>query len=223
MIERLPGEGWLVLIGGGEFSFGDTEAVDHEWLERTPDGPIAFVPTASGSVDYGRHFADYLRDAFEREVENVPIYRGRDAKRGKNLERLASAAAVYIGGGIADQFLEVFHDSPAAEALQQRFVNGGMVVAIAAAAQTFGRLTRSLRGQDVLPGLCWLPKTAIETNFDPAHDRRLRQLLESPGVEQGLALSAGSSISFGPDGAVHVSGSVFTLASADGELQAIDG
>jgi hypothetical protein len=45
--------GWLALLGGGEFTFGETEEVDRAWLERCPAGPIGFVPAASGSIDCG--------------------------------------------------------------------------------------------------------------------------------------------------------------------------
>ena len=63
-VRRLPGKGWLVLIGGGEFSFGETLGVDQVWLEKVPEGPIGFLPTASGSTDYGHHFAEYLSASF---------------------------------------------------------------------------------------------------------------------------------------------------------------
>ncbi len=43
-----------------------------------------------------------------------------------------------------------------------------------------------------MTGLGWLPGTVIETNFSPAHDRRLRELLEAPGIDVGLGIAAGS-------------------------------
>ncbi len=218
---RLAGSGWLVLIGGGEFSFGETEEVDRAWLARVPPGPIAFLPTASGSADYGHHFANYLQQIFGRIAFTVPIYHPRDAKRGKNCERIRSAAAVYLGGGVADEFLATLADSPAAEALLQQLTQGGTVVAQAAAAQALGQVVRGLRRNQVLPGLGFLPGGVVETNFDPAHDRRLRQLRDQPGVSWGVGITAGSSWSLGPDGQTVVVGEVFGLATADGELQLI--
>jgi len=73
------------------------------------------VPTASGSVDYGTHFATYLAERFEREVEVVPVYRGRDARRAKNAERLRSLPAICLGGGVADHFPETLAESPGAD------------------------------------------------------------------------------------------------------------
>ncbi|MEM9553403.1 MAG: Type 1 glutamine amidotransferase-like domain-containing protein [Acidobacteriota bacterium] len=216
---RGPGDGWLALLGGGEFSFGDTESADQAWLARCGDGAIGFLPAASGSTEYGKHFGDYLRATFERDVELLPIYRPRDARRGRNLERIAQVAAVYLGGGVADQLLDALRDSPALEALHVQLARpGGLVVAIAAAAQAAGRRTRDLRGGSILDGFGWLPTAVVEANFDVDHDRRLRRLLAEPGVTWGLGLAAGSAVLLGPDGALEVVGDVWRLDTPDGEL-----
>ncbi len=214
----LPGEGTLALIGGGEFSFGDTALVDGLWEERAEEGPVGFVPAASGSSEYAEHFATYLDAAFERRVEMLPIYRQRDARRGKNAARIGECAAVYIGGGIADQLIEAFTGSPALAALEDRLRTGGVIVAIAAAAQAFGAVTRSLRGDRMIEGFGWLDKTAIEANFDPAHDRRLRRLLEEPGIDRGLGLPAGSALFFRPGGDPSAVGPVLELQGPEADL-----
>lgn len=220
-VERPAGGGWLALIGGGEFSFGETYEADEAWLAKVPlDGAVGFLPTASGSIDYGHHFADYLEGEFHRLCEIVPVYRGRDARRGKNLERIAAAAAVYVGGGVADDLLDTLADSPAVEALLDKLRSGGTVVAIAAATQALGRWVRSLDPRRHLPGLGWLPGGVVEPNFAPDHDRRLRQLLAQPGARWGLGLPAGSALLLGPGGEHEIVGTVFTVDGADGELVA---
>ncbi len=207
-----------MLIGGGEFSFGETEEVDAAWVAKTPPGPVGFLPAASGSTEYGGHFAAYLREAFEREVETVPIYRPRDARRGKNSRRLAGTSAVYIGGGVTDRLLEALRGTPALEALEEKLQSGGVVVAIAAAAQSLGRVARGLRGETVLPGLGWLPDGVVEPNFHPSHDRRLRALLAHPEVSWGLGLPAGSAVLLGPEGELEIVGPVFAVEGEDGDL-----
>jgi cyanophycinase-like exopeptidase len=218
---RLSGSGWLALVGGGEFSFDETLLADRAWLAKAPPGPVGFIPAASGSTDYGEHFADYLAATFEREVETIPIFRLKDARRMRNSERIAECAAVYLGGGISDQLLEALAGTPAADALLAKIAAGGVVAGIAAAAQAAGSAVRSLTGAKVLDGLGWLPETAIDTNFDPAHDRRLRQLLAQPGTRFGLGLPAGSAVLLGPDGAVETVGLAFTLGDADDDLTVI--
>ncbi len=223
LIRRPSGGGWLVLLGGGEFSFGETAEADRAWVVKTEAGPIGFLPTASGSADYGSELAEYFEQVYQRELVTVPIYRERDAKRGKNLRRLEECVAVYLGGGLSDQLLEVLEGSPAAEVLLQRLSSGGVVVAIGAAAHALGTVTPGLGGRDINPGLAWLPGGVVETNFDPAHDRRLRKLLDTPGVSWGLGLPSGSAVLLGPEGAVEVVGTVFLVEGRDGDLQVVTG
>lgn len=222
-LSRIPGAGWIVLIGGGEFSFGETEAVDRAWLEKAPEGAIGFLPAASGSTEYGGHFATYMKEAFDREVETIPVYRARDARRGKNSERIAAAAAVYLGGGVPEHLLDALRETPALSALEEKLTGGGAVVAIAAAAQSLGEVARGLLGAGMLPGLGWLPGGVVEPNFDPAHDRRLRQMLESPGADWGLGLPAGSALLLGPEGEAEIVGTIFAMAGAAGDLEPLQG
>ncbi|HWM94101.1 MAG TPA: Type 1 glutamine amidotransferase-like domain-containing protein [Thermoanaerobaculia bacterium] len=222
-IERIPGEGWLALLGGGEFSYGETFDVDEVWVAKTLPGPIGFIPAASGSNDYAQHFSEYLSEELERELEVIPIYRSRDARRGRNSERIAAVPAVYLGGGVADHLLDALAGSPAAESLTRKIQTGGMVVAIAAAAQAAGCLARSIAPGQTIPGLGWLPEGVIEPNFDPGHDRRLRKLLDLPGVRWGLGIPAESAVLLGPGGAVEVVGNAFYLEGSNGEMEVLEG
>ncbi|HEX7186431.1 MAG TPA: Type 1 glutamine amidotransferase-like domain-containing protein [Thermoanaerobaculia bacterium] len=218
---RIPGNGWLALLGGGEFSFGDTIDADYAWMDRTAPGPIGFIPAASGSDDYPRHFATYMREQFERELEVIPIYRSRDGRRGRNSERIAAVPAVYIGGGVADHLMEAIAGTPAAEALAGKLRDGGMVVAIAAAAQAAGRVARSFAPGRLIPGFGWLPDGVVEPNFDPDHDRRLRKLLAAEGVRWGLGIPAESAVLLGPDGVMEVVGTAFRVEGASGDLEVL--
>lgn len=218
---RLPGEGWLVLIGGGEFSFEETEEADVAWLGKTL-GDVGFVPAAAGSEDYAKHFTVYLDEYFARRVVTLPIYRGRDARRAKNAERIAAVDNIYVGGGVQDHLLDTLHETPCAEALIQKLRSGGTVVAIAAAAQSLGQVARSLFGGAIVPGLGWLLGGVVEPNFEPTHDRRLRQMLAAPRVRWGVGISSGGAVLLGPAGEVEVVGEVWRLDSADGELVPMD-
>jgi cyanophycinase-like exopeptidase len=190
-------------------------------MEKAPPGPVGFIPAASGSNDYPRHFAAYLKEKFDREVETIPIYRERDGRRGRNSERIREVAAVYLGGGVTDHLLEAILDTPAAEALARKLTDGGVVVAIAAAAQCAGKLARSIFRGDLIPAFGWLPDGVVEPNFDPAHDRRLRKMLVGEGVEYGLGIPSGSAVLMGPDGVVEVVGTVFRVAGAEGDIEVL--
>jgi cyanophycinase-like exopeptidase len=224
-MRRIPGRGWLALLGGGEFSFEETLDPDRAWVAKLAasalPGPVGFLPAASGSDDYGRHFTVYLDEYFRLAVEVVPVYRERDGRRGRNAERIRAAGAVYLGGGVADHLLSAVRDTPVAEALAGKLAEGGVVVAIAAAAQCAGAVARSIVRGEAIPGLGWLPETAVEPNFDPGHDRRLRKMLTAPGVRDGLGIPFGSALLLGPDGAVETVGPIFRLEGTDGDLEVL--
>lgn len=216
---RIPGRGWLALLGGGEFTFGDTVDADFAWIEKTAPGPVGFIPAASGSDDYARHFAEYMREQFDRELEVIPIYRSRDGRRGRNAERIDAVPAVYLGGGVTDHLLDAIVGTPAAEALARKLREGGVVAAIAAAAQAAGRVARSIAPGRTVPGFGWLPEGVVETNFDPGHDRRLRKLLGAEGVRWALGIPAESAVLLGPDGALEVVGEAFRVVGTDEDLE----
>lgn len=222
MAEAAGAQGWLALVGGGEFSYDETLDADRAWVEKLPPGPIGFIPAAAGSSDYPRHFGEYMGEAFGREVEIIPIYRSRDGRRGRNSERIRDVAAVYLGGGVPDHLLEAIQETPAADALAAKIRDGGMVVAIAAAAQAAGRLARSIFRGELIPGFGWLPEGVVEPNFEPDHDRRLRKMVAAPGVRWGLGIPAGSAVLFGPGGVLEVVGTIFRLRDADGDLEVLE-
>ena len=219
VFQRPLGDGWLALIGGGEFTFGETGEADRGWVEKLPPGALGFLPVASGSTEYCDHFATYMADELDREVKVVPIYRRRDAKRAKNIERIEAVSGVYLGGGVTDFILEAMRETPAEAALRRKLANGGAVIAIAAAAQALGIAARSLMTRDSVDGLAWLAGGVIEPNFDPGFDRRLRELMDWPGVEWGLGLPAGSALLLGPEGEVETIGMSFMLTDAEGDLE----
>lgn len=187
----------LALIGGGEFSFGDTREIDEALLARMPRErrTVAFLPTASGSAEYATHLGEYLRTIDPSvSVVNVPVYRGRDSRRQKNLNAILSAGMVYLGGGVASNLLNTIRESATDIAMRDAAANGALIAAIGAAATCFGVVTRGGAG------LKWLEGTAIETGFDPANDTGLRRLMSFPEVELGLGIPAKTALLIGADG-----------------------
>lgn len=181
----------LVLIGGGEFSFGETREIDVELLRMMPATrrTIAFLPTASGSAEYAAHLGRYFRELDPSvEVINVPIYRGRDARRRKSLDAILSAGMVYLGGGVTNSLLETIRQSPTEIALRDAAANGAVIAAIGAAASCFGTYARDMRGGSALPALGWLANTVVDAGFDPRNDVTLRRLMSLPEVGLGLGI-----------------------------------
>ncbi len=200
----------LVLIGGGEFSFGETREIDEYLLSQMPPDrrTVAFLPTASGSPEYALHLGRYFKTLDPSiETVNVPIYRGRDSRRQKNLNMILSAGMVYLGGGVTNQLLATMHESAADIALRDAAVNGTVIAAIGAAASCFGRHARDMRGvMPAIDGLAWLPETVVETGFDPADDDMLRRLMSLPDVRLGIGIPTSTALAIGSDGTSQVIG-----------------
>jgi cyanophycinase-like exopeptidase len=200
----------LVLIGGGEFSFGETREVDELLLAQLPaeNRTIAFLPTASGSGEYASHFGTYLKTLDENvNTLNVPVYRGRDVRRQRNLDAIASAGLIYLGGGVTNNLLEALRESPVDATLRQAAEKGVAVAAIGAAASSFGTWARDMRGSAPLAALGWLADTVVETGFDPGNDTNLRRLMSLPDVKLGIGIPAGTALLINGDGTTKVAGS----------------
>lgn len=199
----------LVLIGGGEFSFGDTREIDQFLLSKMPPDrrTIAFIPTASGSAEYAQHLGTYFRGLDPGvEVVNLPIYRGRDSRRQKSLNAIMNAGMIYLGGGVTNSLLETIRESPADLALRDAAAHGAVIAAIGAAASCFGSHARDMRAGGALPGLGWLTNTAVDTGFDPENDVNLRRLMSLPDVELGLGIPAKTAVVIDASGAGEILG-----------------
>lgn len=199
----------LVLIGGGEFSFGETREIDQFLLSRMPADrrTVAFLPTASGSAEYAGHIGKYFRELDPGvETVNVPVYRGRDSRRQKNLAALSGAGMVYLGGGVTNNLLETIRESPTEVALREAAAGGAVIAAIGAAASCFGAWARDMRGGAALPALGWITNAVIDTAFDPRSDTMLRRLMSVEGVTLGLGIPPKTAVAIAGDGSTQIVG-----------------
>jgi cyanophycinase-like exopeptidase len=200
----------LVLIGGGEFSFGETREIDRLLVSRMPSDnrTVAFLPTASGSAEYAGHFGTYLRGIDPTvTVVNVPLYRGRDNRRQKNLTAILNAGLVYLGGGVTNNLAPMLRESPAELAMRDAAGNGTVIAAIGAAASCFGISARDMHGNSsAIAALGWLADTVIDTGFDPQNDTTLRRLMSLPDVKLGLGIPAKTALVIRRDGTAEIVG-----------------
>jgi cyanophycinase-like exopeptidase len=200
----------LVLIGGGEFSFGETREIDEALIARMPSDrrTVAFLPTASGSAEYAVHLGAYFRNLDPTvEVVNVPVYRGRDSRRQKNLNTILAAGMVYLGGGVTNNLISTIRESATDIAMRDAAANGAVIAAIGAAASSFGIFARDMRGGTrPLEALGWLQHAAIETAFDPENDETLRRMMSMPSVEIGIGIPAKTALVIAADGSAEVLG-----------------
>lgn len=203
----IPSSGLLVLIGGGEFSFGETREIDDFLVSRLPadNRTIAFLPTASGSSDYAVHLKTYFQSIDPTvNVVNVPIYRGRDGRRARNLDLLWSAGLIYIGGGVTRQFLEPVKGTAVETTLRAVQDRGVTLAAMGGTANAFGKLFRTAGMPGPAEGLDWLRESAIETNY--SDEVPLRRLMSAPEIKLGLGIPRSTALAIGRDGRGEVLG-----------------
>ncbi|MDP9360076.1 MAG: Type 1 glutamine amidotransferase-like domain-containing protein [Acidobacteriota bacterium] len=200
----------LVLIGGGEFSFGETREIDEFLLRSMPPErrTVAFIPAASGSAEYAVHLGRYLHGIDPTvETVNVPIYRGRDSRRQKNLTQLLSAGMIYLGGGVTNNLLAVLRESAADLAMREAASQGAVIAAIGAAASCFGIAARDMHGIAAsLPALGWIARTVVDTAFEPENDTNLRRLMSVPETQLGLGIPAGAALAIRNGGETEIIG-----------------
>lgn len=200
----------LVLIGGGEFSFGETREIDEYLLRHLPADrrTVAFLPTASGSAEYARHLGAYFQ-TIDPSVEtvNVPVYRGRDSRRQKNLNAILAAGMVYLGGGVTNSLLATLRESAAEMALRDAAANGAVVAAIGAAAACFGMHARDMRSSGAaLPAFGWLDAAVVEPAFSRDDDTMLRRLMSIAGIQLGVGIPPKTAVAIHADGSTEIIG-----------------
>ena len=185
----------LVLIGGGEFSFGETRAIDEFLIRSMPRDrrSVAFLPTASGSAEYAVHLGKYFKE-IDASVEtvNVPVYRGRDSRRQKNLNAIFSAGMIYLGGGVLGNLIETLRESPAELTMRDAAKNGTVIAAIGASASAFGS-----------NGFGWIADTVIDAPFD---DERLRRLMSLPDAQIGIGIPPKTALAIHANGSTEIVG-----------------
>jgi len=190
-------------MGGGEFSFGETEEFDRFLVEKMPadNRKVAFLPTASGSTEYAVQLAEHFRTVDPSiEVVNVPVYRDRDAKRGRNAERIAEAGMVYVGGGVTNTLVSTIRGTVVEEAMRAVMDGGGVVAGIGAGACAFGAFARSMVTVGApIEGLGWIPEALVETGFRGSDDRRFAQLVKVQRIRLAIGIPSTAALAIAPD------------------------
>jgi cyanophycinase-like exopeptidase len=203
----LPGAP-IVLIGGGEFSFGETEEIDRWLLAHARSKRVAFLPTASGSPDYAKHFGAWLQRLDPAvEVINVPVYRRRDARRQKNMALISGAGLIYIGGGVASEIGGVWSGEPVVDFVGAAVASGIPLAAIGAAASFLGAAAPQADSPGrAITGLGWITGVAIVTGFDPQDDTTLRRMMSAPGVTLGIGIPPRTAVAIFDGGETEIVG-----------------
>jgi len=195
------GQGWLILVGGGELE--DLTDIHRAAIEAMSDeSPVVYIPAASASQDEGRGRGQIVTEQIEELGGPVgyvaPIFTRTDASDPKNVRRVTQAGLVYLGGGNAKKLIETCTGTPALDALAAAYAAGAVILAEGEAACALGAWGLCASG-DILAGWGWLSETLVCPAFK---DTALRDAVKSKPECLGLGIPAGSALALGPENQV---------------------
>lgn len=199
------GGGWLMLIGGGAPHKGETLEVDRAALGITDlERPLAIIPTASGSLEYGVALLEYFKSLAIAEWRLLEIYSLEDAQKKEYADILAEAALIYFSEGNGVLLTETLRDTLALEAIAGAHKKGATVVGNGGGATAFGAwVAPTDNPQEAIPGWGWIEGSVIVPH----------QALTSPGPRlkamaamfsniYGLAIAERTALILGPYGEI---------------------
>lgn len=192
-------KGFLVAIGGKEDKRSDKEVLRR--LVELPRGgarQVEIVPTAS---TYARSLSDEYIDVFRDlkvdEVGVMDIRDRKDADREEYVERVHAADIVYMTGGDQLRLTTVIGGSPVAQAMRERYEEGGIVAGTSAGAAAMSS-TMIAGGDDgtmrkgsvrMAPGLDFIKSCIVDTHFlDRGRVGRLLEVVASNPGHVGLGV-----------------------------------
>jgi cyanophycinase-like exopeptidase len=199
-LRRLSGVGWIVLVGGGDWERGETDEIDGRILGYAVHSlPLAYLPTAGGSMSRGEALIDYYIGLGGPRGYVVPILDEQGARHRRNARLLSEAGLIYIDDGDGLELARTLQGTPALEAMAEAFQQGAVVVGVGAGAVALGAwVLEAPTAPAGGPGWSWLPDMAIVPHFSGSGAApglqaalRARPTLVGLGIPDGVALALG--------------------------------
>ncbi len=203
------GAGWLILVGGAAGPEGIAPEVDERLLALADfSRPLAFLPTASGSLEAGEPLLDLYASLGGPRGYVVPILSPVDALDEENGEMLAEAGVILLGDGDGLALARALRNSLALERMAEAFVRGALIVGIGAGAAPLGTWTVAAGaptgGEE---GWGWIANAVVVPRFaGSAQAQDLQAALRMrPGLV-GIGIPEGVALALGPEGQVETWG-----------------
>lgn len=203
-----PGNGWLILAGGGTPDSEDNLNIDARMLSRTvSQGPLAYV-WAAGDIEAADRHMDSLRDLGARTGYLVDILAEEDDVL---FRQLSEAGLIIVADGPHRDALRAALVGVALHGIEDAFRRGATLAVIGHSAALFGAHVAERDG--VSDGFGWLSHALIMPAFVPDHADHLRALVSQVPAAYGLGLGEGAALAFGPQGEVEVWGNAAITVS----------
>ncbi len=198
-LQWIAGEGWLVLLGGGDWRHGATEAVDAHVLNRANlDRPMV-VLLSEGSEEQANGVLEHYTALGGAGGEAYSLERltRRDLAAPEFLALLSEAGLLYLGGERPARLTQALHNTEALKRIVLGFASlqGLIIVGAGGAAAALGARV----AEGATPGLSFVPNAIIAPHFVRTEEAdALRSLLrEYPGY-LGLGIPDSVALALGP-------------------------
>ncbi|MBN2472262.1 MAG: hypothetical protein JXN59_16175 [Anaerolineae bacterium] len=199
------GAGWLVLSGGGDFTTGETEAIDARMLTRSAaDGALVVIHAAADDPTGAEQYLTYLSDLGGRSGYSVDIVTEDDDTI---KQALGEAGMIVISDGPnRTQLFNSLHGA-AIEGITQAYARGALVMGNGIGAAVFGQWVLGLPASPPADGFGWLANSAVlAAPLQAAEKQQLQGLLHSTPTAFGLGIWPGSALVLGPERQVELWG-----------------
>lgn len=190
-----PESGTLALIGGAEYTGGCS--FDQYLLEKTKSKTISLIPTAAAFENPNKaveNAAKYFSQ-FGVEVNNIMILKRDDASNSNLIDQINKAEFLYIPGGSPLHLKGVLKDTPALDAIVNKWQSGTPLAGSSAGAMVIGDPMIDPRGGAYTVGLKLIKNLSVIPHFDSSFkERNSRSLKFAPkntlivGLEEKTAL-----------------------------------
>lgn len=204
----VDGEGWLILVGGGDWRRGETDIVDAHILSLANlDRPIVALLSegdheyAHGLIEHFTHLGGPGGEALilagtQRQALHEPRF----------LSLIAEAGILYLGGTQPWILARSLQQTPALAQILKGYgtLQGLLIVGADGGAAALGAwVARAEPVAAAIPGLGFVRSAIIAPQFTGAEEAKVlrAQLRQHPGF-LGLGIPRGTALALGPEGQV---------------------
>jgi cyanophycinase len=170
--------GILGLIGGAEFT--EDCSFDSILIERSNTKEISVIPAAAAFENPTKvisNASDYFK-TFGVKVNPIMILNRNDAFNPSVIAQINDSNFIYIPGGSPLHLKSVLKDSPAFEAIIDKWHNGASLVGSSAGAMVLGDPMIDPRGGAYTVGLKLLSNLTVIPHFNGGHPERISRSLK---------------------------------------------
>jgi len=194
VFRRIPGEGWLVLVGSTPELGGETADLMERLLQRLDlSRPIAAIAAPDSDPEAINEFLESLEEWLGTEAGLLELQGDLD------VEGWDESGLLVLEGHDGEIWVEALQGE-AGEKLRRSFDRGAVILAIGGAASAFGaQVVSAVRPDTLSAGLAWIPEAIVVVDPEEAYADVVRAWLRQSPRRLVLRLEPASILALGPE------------------------